>query len=151
VGLRTHVCVVSYFRLLSFCVLAFHAFERAFCPPSCACLSICCQLMCCLRAGFRLFICVCAVLVRTCVCSRELHTHLFVILGTVCMRIGVFGYQFARILRWIRVYFIDLVSTLGRMDICSFWYTFDYDSKSLLSPLSFERFIPSGTFYASTI
>jgi hypothetical protein len=48
-------------------------------------------------------------------------------------------------------YFINLVGAPGRLDIRSFWSTFIYVYKFLLSPLSFGGFIPYGTFYASVI
>jgi hypothetical protein len=48
-------------------------------------------------------------------------------------------------------YFIDLVGAPGHMDIHSFWDTFIFVSKLLLSPLSSGGFVLFGTFYTSTI
>jgi hypothetical protein len=48
-------------------------------------------------------------------------------------------------------YFVDLVRAPSRLDIRSFWNTFVYVFKLLLSPLSFGGFIPSGTYYTSVI
>jgi hypothetical protein len=48
-------------------------------------------------------------------------------------------------------YFVDLVGAPGLLGIHSFWDTFVYFSKLLLSPLSFGGFVLSGTFYTSVI
>jgi hypothetical protein len=71
------------------------------------------------------------------VCIRELDSHLFIILWTAHDK-SIF-------------YFVDLVKSPGYLDIYSFWNTFIYVSKLLLSSLFFGGFIPSGTFYASMI
>jgi hypothetical protein len=84
--------------------------------------------------ALRNFILIYSLSFRLCVCALE------------CLLIDSLEFYDGSIF-----YFVDLVGAPGQLDIRSFWGTFIYVSKLLLSPLFFGGFVPFGTFYASAI